>query len=526
MKFKIDNYKKIAHAEIETSKITCLCGKGMAGKTSLLNAVGCLATADVLPFNKFMKKMTNLFVGANGPICTLETDGVKIEYPATTLEATKQDGFISKIAANFSDFVEMDKKERLNYMISLTNSVPTEEELSKELASINPGQLKNIIMETRAIGYDATSKKYAESATKLKGGWENTTGKNYGTKVSQNYMPDGFALDFDPTVAQAELAKKNKSLAELTKKQIVSESDYTKLEEQAGQLDQLGKKLSNIKAKIATKSTELKACEIESGISLECPECGKYVSYNSGKLLKLTGDTPSPVEPGKVDAIKEFLKNLGKDKTETEYKIGICLKAKDSIASCSKKQGDNSAAVNALITEIDAIEKKLAIHVTKTKADDFCTKIAVLNNVVAVLKPSGLRHKVLKRNLAKFNKGLKYFTDLAKWEIILFHDDGDIFVNGIPYHDALLSRSQKYRIKTIFKLLICTIDHSWLIIIDDLDILLKQERTELVKILLCQVLKDRKFLLSIAYGDKDDVPNFTGKIPGWRTYWIDNGTIT
>jgi predicted ATP-dependent endonuclease of OLD family len=113
LKFKIRNYRKISHAHIEVNSITCVAGKGMAGKSSALGAISSIMTGLTNPYGDIKKKHMSRMVhsGTSSGKIELKDDktdlSAEIIWPDCKYSASSNHKLISPIVAGFKSIIDM-----------------------------------------------------------------------------------------------------------------------------------------------------------------------------------------------------------------------------------------------------------------------------------------------------------------------------------------------------------------------------------------------------------------------------------
>lgn len=546
MKFKIRNFIKVKEADIDVESITCIAGKNMAGKTSALRAITAVMTGIPTPSKKITKKQMSRIVHSgtsSGSVELIDKDTsiAKIVWPDCTYEAASEHKTISDISAGFVSIADMDTPSRLSYIIRVANALPTEVELQSEL-KIQKMYPPNTTISTKDSykklwdsiqlnGWEVTYQKTREGVTKLKGAWEQVTGLNYGVRIAEGFEPENFTEDLKN--ASLEKLEKEKDAAQewceaAAKECVLSEREVEELKVKASKLTELEKTQQIIETKdCALEKTVvelIKKRDTQEIRGIVCPSCKVNLTLTNGVLKKIPqneevknfSDYDSDIKSIRAQQ-KIVLTEFSENKSAINKSLEAIEKLKKLPTKTSEKSLEEVSGKLAIAT--DRLEAYNKYHQAHTFAD----KITKNNIVASILSPQGLRAKVLKKKIDGINKVIRQLTTIAMWETIEFNHDGEIIVDGVPYHPIFLSRSQQYRVKLILNIFVAIAEKNKIVIIDDLDKIMSTQRREFIKILLALVKKGMKFVIAVAYDLREDMPDF-GKIGG-KSYWIENGKV-
>jgi hypothetical protein len=527
----------------------------MAGKSSALGAISSIMTGQINPYSDIKQKHMSRLVhsGTSSGFIELKDEktdlSAKIEWPGK-YSASSNHRLISPIVAGFKSIVDLNSPERVKYIVEMMKAVPTNPDLILAMkdAKIYPTShtvgtdpaFQKLWQDIEINGWDVVYKKCREKGTKFKGQWELITGINYGSNICEEYEPDNFSEDLKKI--HRETLIKNRDQAQewcdaASKDIVLSEAEKDRLEKSAKELPKLlkRKKAITIEEKTANDSiAELNKKKSESeNRGLICPSCHAKLTLSNG-TLKTIPEKENLILFDYDSGIKSLqlkLNNLLRESGELNNKIKIAEQAKKELSDLKTDKAEY---------DLDEVSEKLAIAIDKLEAydkyhqaHDIAKKISVNLKVQTILSPKGLRLTILQNRLKMLNKTLKFLCGMADWQLVEFNEDCDIIANGVPYHKVLLSRSEQFRVKLLLQL-VCAMGEANIdklkanfVVLDNIDILMKTERNQLLKILkfLVEGVKKYKFIIGVAYDKKEEIADFSKFIAGGKSYWIEDGII-
>ena len=183
--------------------------------------------------------------------------------------------------------------------------------------------------------------------------------------------------------------------------------------------------------------------------------------------------------------------------------------------------------VNHCKESLRLAETRSKVWRQKTDADRTHANIALNQEFVGLLAPTGVRQQKLAEKVGEFNGNLKGLCKLAGWKLVEL-DAETLTMSYGGYQYRWLSDGAKYRVRTILQIAMAQMDGSDLFICDGADILdsgpplngVTRGRPGLFKLLIGLGLP--ALVLMTAKG-KEEVPDLT-KV-GVSSYWIEEGTV-
>jgi hypothetical protein len=198
MQCTINNFRGLASASLDLTRICLLAGPNEAGKTSASQALAAALTGEPVPITGVKKTQAGLLVRsgtASGSVTLTGANGATtITWPAAKVKTEGQAPFASHFATGLQSIVNLDDKERVKVLTEYLKATPTRADLAASLVSMNLpetviDQLWKLI-ETQ--GWDNAASQIKEKGARLKGQWENITGDRYGSKKGDSWIPEGY----------------------------------------------------------------------------------------------------------------------------------------------------------------------------------------------------------------------------------------------------------------------------------------------------------------------------------------------
>jgi len=202
MKFEINNYRGITHAAIDASKIAAVFGPNGAGKSSIAGAAKALLSSDPMASTGITKrdamKIVNDSARSASAILESQTGTNSIEWPDGEVSTTGAPPIASRIALGIDNVLDLDRKKRDSFFAGLLNAEPSFDDLRSQADHfLDAEALKRLWDDLVTNSWDSMSKHYGELATQKKGAWKQITGKNWGSRVATNYVPEHWSPQLD-----------------------------------------------------------------------------------------------------------------------------------------------------------------------------------------------------------------------------------------------------------------------------------------------------------------------------------------
>ena len=537
MNVTINNYRGLASASLDLSRICLLAGPNEAGKTSASQAVASALTGEPVPIKGVKKTEAGLLVRAgtaNGSVDLVGPNGsTNITWPSAKVKTEGQAPFASHFAAGLQSIVNLDDKERVKVLTEYLKAIPTRADLDAQLASLklpvkHLDQLWQLIEQQ---GWDGACAQIKEKGARLKGQWENVTADRYGSKKGESWIPEGYS---DELMGQSEdklaavVTDARDALEAAIAADAVDDSKRAGLEELAALLP--GRKIDAIAAEAATVDpalqNQLEECNgmiatisknrdelnakltalptAKQQVGMSCPDCGTVLQVHAGILKKAATLTDEEISSRQaaideltsqiasinngitkhMEASARIKGQIGEAETSRLQKITECKRlVKESEAAAAEIIKPVAAAspisVDDCRTTLSQAETRLKAFKAKFEADRLHIAIGQNAELLAKIAPEGIRGDVLVKSLKKFNESLSPLSKSAGWRAVTLESDFMPTYGGTIY--LLLSESAKFRVRTILQMGMALIDKSQAIIIDAADILDKGGRNGLFK---------------------------------------------
>lgn len=553
MKVSIENYRGIRRADFKVGGITLIGAPNAAGKSSIAQAVAACITGRPLPIPGMTKSMSGFLVrsGATKAFAEVANDNdesmTRIAWPKAEISTEGPNPpSASEWAAGIASLADMNDKERSSALTDFLDARPTKPDLINELAKVkvpaeHAAKLWSMIEE---FGWEESERKAREKGKELKWQWQNTTGENYGSKKAETYLPADWDFDLESASEDglaADLANAKAELEAAIAASAVDFADNQRLQEQVDQIEDLA-------ARVKEVSERLKAAH-EAGIAasntladnpmpkanpptVACPHCAGALIIQGGALHTVENqpseeqlDSLRQAHTTAAQAVAEartLYQGINSEHAAAVGKLNAAMDAKaqlDANAGLeSQPQGD--VDVDQAREKVAAAEKRLTSFTKKRDADKAHSSIERNQVVVDVLSPGGLRLSVLYTAVRKFcDDYVKPLTKAAGWADVQI--DRELTLNYGERIYALLSESEKYRVRVTLQAAMAKVLGDTIMVIDAADILDRQGRNGLVKLLASAGI-DAVICMTIP--QRSDLPDLTKGGKGY-SYWIENGEI-
>jgi hypothetical protein len=567
IKINVSAFRCIKVAEVEVSPIALIAGNNGNGKTSLAQAAAAAFTGQHAPGLNIAKKDASALIHRGSErvsaakVSTAEGSAM-MTWPKCDFSTNGTPPEISKIAAGIIRLSAMDAKERALVLNDYLKTEPTEEELKKALGVAlekfdgdHTKRIDNIVAKLKEIGWDATEKLAADTATKAKGAWEQVTKQKYGSAKAESWLPDGFDEFSFQNVDAATLAE---GLAELRGQRdkaiaarAVLNADLSAYETEAAKIDDLtdaGKTLARYVDEAKAAVTAFEGEEVppkpvtSDTVPLECPDCGRKLVLQNGKLVVFAteGLTPEHQVASMNLAITNHtkrgqelataLRNAENAVRDNDLAISASQLAQTKLDEAKAKAAgvQEEGDPDDLAASIERNQTLLVAMESAAAAKEHATNVTMYLALKAVLAADGLRQTKMLEALAGVNEQLDHMSKVAGWPEVSIAQDLSLRYGGHPYE--VLSESEKYRVNVTLQLRLADIDGSQAVIIDAADILDAKGKQGLFALL--EAAQEPRFgrdtpmsaLVCMTASKVEQIPNLA-EIGLGKTYWVEAGTV-
>jgi len=562
MKLQVRALGGIERADIEIDKVALLVGQTGAGKTSIAEAARSAITNDWHIRGVTQKARLGAVVHSgyeSGAVRLSEGEKyAQMKFPGGEYETagggTGTALWSGEVACGLVNPLAADVKARAQFFIEILAASPTKQNLVDALTDtgLEENQALKVWERIEASNWDDAQKHYATRATEMKGQWETFSHDRWGKRKGEDFVPEGWDETLTGKSEQSlgkSVTARQESLEKLIAKSAVSAEHLAKLKEDAGKLESLKKQLFRVdqllsKAKLAAQEQEdaLKALPEpeKEPKTVDCPHCGAecMVDVSSGdfELLAEIKGVSEKENAARTAALEDARKALAAARQEVKDCDGQAAQCerlvKTAEAATKELEGvsdageDNTAAIETAREAVATAERRLAMFLTKRKAD-IAHRSVMLNAAVAdELKPEGLRKRRLQDALKEFNDvrmakmskmvpGIKCYFDPGTLDPMMETDRG-----SRAYR--MLSRGEKLIFQACLQFAVAEMDNSSLVIVDDADAVQGDLRSGLVKMALAAKTPS---IIAMAVRAPNQVPDL-GAMKGskGRTYWIADKT--
>lgn len=392
MKIQINNYRGVASADIDLSRIALVAAPNGSGKTSVAQAVAAVLTGETVPINGVKKSQGGLLVrsgtAAGGAKITTDAGTMEVKWPGASSKLTGTPPAASVYAAGLRSIVDLDDKTRIQVLTDYLHAKPTKADLDKSLATLNmpAGTADKLWQLIESTGWDATYNQVKEKGAKLKGQWEFITNDNYGGKKADTWIPAGYDAALEGAAEdtlKAVITDARDALEAAIATNAIDGSERQKLAELAGMVGERtaavakakavtvdDTELQNLKQQLAdgqkmladggrivdelraeVKRIEPPAEKSHPSDRMFCPEC-KTMLYVSGRVLKKV-EPNAPIDEKALKAAREALSNA-------ETTLAADTATVQSLRDAHTKASDvNVSAMAARVRAIDEAERLL-----------------------------------------------------------------------------------------------------------------------------------------------------------------------
>lgn len=537
---KIENFRGIKSADIKLDKLTIIAGKNRQGKTSIAMAIAAALSGKSVPLD-ITKKQAAMLVNNDakkGRVEVSHQDGVTtIEYPSAEKRTEGVPLEISEVAAGLDSLVNYKPKDLSAQLGEMLDFSVARDDVAAQLPDVPAESIGKIYKTIEIAGWDTAWKQAKEKGQELKGAWKQITGgESYGVQKAAEWEPDAY----DNAVKNATLDHLQKKYQEekefyhvAISNVAVSDAEVQALKETVdaasgldvsffdGEIDGLQKNESDIAGQIPKMPSP------EQPAVCSCPHCKKPVQIDGDALIvpKQITDQEAEKRQAAIDDakksladIREKIANLQGKRQEIASKITAAKAAAEKLKK-AKRSNNSEDAVEECRKHMDLAKARLDAFTEKQNADSKHRSIVLNQQIIDVLAPDGLRKTKLIDALGGFNGTCADLCRVAGWHAVAIDSDMSITLGGRPY--ALLSKSERWIVRTVLQVAVAISDGSSVVIIDDADeVVGEADQKGAIKMLLAaNTAHGTAAILCIAR--REPLGEGVKKIA--KTYWIENG---
>lgn len=535
MKITINAFRRIKMAVINTAKITILAGRNGHGKTSVLQAIAAAISPATIPVAGLQKNQILSLIHAGQPKSTIIVEGKDwmsgISYPSCDRACEGESISISEYASGMKNIIDEPVKQRSEIICKILKAYPTKEKLQSELSCTDV--VINKIWETIQIsGWDGAHEHAKQTGTKLKGQWEEVSGRKFGIKLAETWSPDNYEFDLS-TKTETELSEEFKAEQEWLEIAISHETienlniaDVNKAKEELPDLiilrDAHIKEIEKLRENYRTTKIALSNLSESNNSTIQkCPNCSTQLMVVNGLIVspKQLSEKEQEKRKKEIDELNKTLLSIQEVAKKHESSL---IDSKAQISACEMKINQepakpttgkkSKATVEECRVLVEKAESRLSAFTKKQRADKLFSDIKKNQKIIDVLSPSGLRQAELSSALEKFNKNMKKMCSISAWKDVKIDSDMTISYGGWPW--SLISKGERFRVMVILQLSFAILMKEPLVLIDDCDEI--DTFDELLKILQKMPFD---IICGMAAMECVDIEN------GVKYYWIEDGEV-
>ena len=578
MQAKISNFRGLASADLDISKICLVAAPNEGGKTSTIQAVAAALTGDPLPIAGVKKAMAGMLVRSGTAAGSIDlesaTGKTNIHWPSAKVKSEGSPPYASHFAAGIYSLATLDEKERPKILADYLKASPTRADLDAQLADMKllPKVMDQLWELIEKQGWDNAHAQIKEKGARLKGQWQQITGEQHGSKKAENFIPAGYEQDLmgqSEETLSAQVTDARDALEATIATDAVDDSRRGDLEARvalkqerqqavddtqaapvdgalAAQIEEAQAFVKDISAKRDVIQAELRELPSARQVTgMPCPHCDTVLQVSGGNLTIAavlsedeitTRQAAIDALQGKLDAtndaiakhmtsisgiqscIREAEKAHDTAITDALRVLGDSTLAEQELAGMAApvvgKQGGAPSYVEQCRTTLNRADTRLKAFVQKRDADILHATIMSNAELVARVAADGIRADVLAKAIKGFNDKMLPLCKVAGWRPVALETDFSPTQGGTPY--MLLSESAKFRVRVVLQLAMAQMDNSQAVVIDAADILDKDGRNGLFKAIHSTGMPA---LVAMTIDKKDLVPN-VGKAGIGASYWI------
>lgn len=583
MKASIANYRGVSAATLEIDGITLVSAPNGGGKSSCCQAVGAALTGEPMPIddengNSLAKAKAGVLVRSGTAAGRVELVGLtgttEVSWPSAKVKTVGQAPAASAFAAGLDSIVTMEVKKRIPFLIDYLRAQPTKEDLLAAVGDLVPAETVGKLWELiEAQGWDPTYTQVKDKGAKYKGQWEEVTNANYGPKLAQSWLPNGYEPNLEGSsedTLKACVTDARDSLEAAIAASAVDDSKRQDLEAIAGlllerqsaldaakqplmedaALKEVGVKLQAAKGDQAAAQATLNSLRASAPKAGDPPKklfcsCGKDLMMDAaGNLCGYTVSGPTQAE---IDAYALKVSNQVKI-VNTAVKVVEPLESEHAKLTAARQSMVNAwnqgiadasrllrassdaqaelagmaapaaelagASVEQCRNDLAAHQLRLEAFTAKRKADFLHHAIEMNQALLKHVAPTGVRADVLTHAIENLNTSLAELSTVAGWHVTQITTEFSFTFNGTPLY--LCSSAEQFRVRTIVQVAMAVREKSAMIVVDGADILDKGGRNGLFRLLKSTGIPA---LVGMTIDAEENVPNLA-KAGYGRSYWL------
>lgn len=543
MELQLRSFCGIDRADIELAKGTSLLvGRNGVGKTNCIEALQTVLKAEPTLFETKKEIAVMIREGSKeGSILFACKAGKrKIEYPSCTL-STPEGSLpkVSDLALGLVTILGSSFEERAKILSNYLRAAASCERLIQELKELEcPKDLLESIPKTifgteknLGKGWDSGQKEAEAAATGTRGEFKRATGFQWGIKQGLSFTPPGWESDLADATEEAlkkAITDANEKLESLIKDNAITEQQYIELQETAKGLDAAEAKVAewtNTLIEVEREGKEASAALVHGTAKRYDCSCGQtaWLAEVEG-ALKAFDQEPDEHQTSLAKSTREAAAlrfQNGRIALDLEKrKVAGALAAVEKLKNLEKPT-TGAEVIEAARKEVEQAKTRLKAFEVKRTGVELHHRVVKCEKIAELLSPDGLRRKILASQLAPFNKELATLCDAVGYENVSIDADMRVRYNG----KRRPSESQLYRAEAVIRLALCAQEKAPIVIFDRADVLDREGRNGLIKLVAHLGLNAVVGMTLIANKKQEfEVPNLRAAGLG-VTYWVEDGTV-
>jgi hypothetical protein len=345
-------------------------------------------------------------------------------------------------------------------------------------------------------GWDAVWAGAKESATKLKGAWEQVTGTGWGEQKAKAWRPE--VLDPDeaylPEDTSAEVERQREALRDLEARGAVDAAEMVRLRKIAAERDHRQKAVDQAQLRVRPLQAAVEAMMARRPpdpgtgrqVRHRCPHCQKslQIARNANGALLVAKAPDDPVSPeevakaqaafaawqGELDEANVAAKAAQTAVADLELEVRESDRAESRLAEL--KAAGGAAKPEEIAMAREALAKAEAVDTAAKamiRARGIYNDWALCQPLIQALAPDGVRRTVARQALKEANDALAALSSSAGWATVALDDDLVLTLAGRSF--GLLSESEQWRAHATMTLALAKREGAALVTLDRLDVL-------------------------------------------------------
>lgn len=552
MRLTINGYRKIDRAEliIPEKEITLVAGKNAVGKTSVIQCLQYNASANPFPLG-LAKKDIPCVVHAGAEKCeiSLESESGKRTIYLPQCEVKNLAGVgvnASRIALGFENFGEYSSEQMAKTLNNYLNAGCDRARLAQELSEIDvdgngtgltPEATKSILdtvfgaKNISAKGWEAGEEYAKKNATMVKQSFRHEAGVNWGTGQGVSFVPAGWEPGLESETEEAlktGTVEAREKLERAIAVNAVSEKQLDDWKAAIAEIPEIEKRIEEFQRHllVCTKQVDEVAAQLQQHNVewVTCSECGMEGHVVANTLVAHGTKSVSQEDLAKLRG------NLNEYRQASQKTSGALAKESADLKRALEYKEKLATAVisdGSAVQEARAAQDRANARLTAWKKKQAGTKlhyeVMALLAAADILTADGLRKRTLLSVLESFNKRLSALCERAGWRTVAITSDLKLTYAGLPF--VTISESEQYRTNATLQVALSLLEHAELVIFDRADVLDRDGRNELFRLLAAMKLTAViGMTVSAAKDGTLDVPNLRALQKG-ITYWADGVNV-